>query len=316
MSIFWRHSFGSPPVDEIKLTAAAADILAEGDFDADPAAVLSLCKTLDGDTAAAVLFRYLVTVRHKSFVTDVEAKPATAMNINGSIKLLIVPGYFYREHPDIGAGGDSVLAAGEACGFEVGRVPTNSLGTVVENVGIIRDTLTREQHPEVWLVSFSKGAAEIRLLMQQWGDRFPPNVRGWISVSGLVGGTPLATMKSQLAIQRLFYRGFFPLLGTSFEAVNQMRHDHPFWQTELVLPEGMRCVHIVGVPLLSHVETVLVKRHRQLSSLGINDGMSLLESTLAAPGEVYPLWGADHFLRTPALSPLLYRLLHWIAGDR
>jgi hypothetical protein len=315
VSVFWRHSFGSAPIDEVRLASEAAEILAAHTFAADqPGNVLGLCDTLDANTATAVLYQYLVGTRHREFVADVDARPASGFDVQGKTKLLVVPGFFYKEHPDIGSGGEVMLATGAACGFEVGRVPLRSLGTISENANILKETLKTEVHPDVWLVSFSKGAAEVRLLMQQMGESFPTNVRGWLSLSGIIGGTPLATAKFRSAFHRIASKTFFPLLGTSAGAIHEMRHDHEFWQRELVLPHNMRCVHVAGVPLVSHVQPILVKRYQQLSEYGVNDGMSLLRSTMAVPGDIYPIWGTDHMLRTPALSPLIYRLLNFAAN--
>ncbi|MDQ3159654.1 MAG: hypothetical protein M3Q51_01370 [Pseudomonadota bacterium] len=315
MSLVWRQTFGSAPIDEITLGAVADDILAKHSFVTEkPEEVLKLCRDLDDNTATAVLYRYLAELRHREFVADVDARSAGPLNAQGKAKFLVVPGFFYAEHPDIGSGGDVVLASAAACGFAVDRVPMKSLGTVLENAAILKSALEADKHPNIWLVSFSKGAAEIRLLMQQLGSRFPDNVRGWISISGIVGGTPLATMKFRSALHRLYGRMFFPLLGTSFEAISQMRHDHEFWQDALVLPNDMKCIHVAGVPLLGHVQPLLVERHQLLNEFGTNDGISLLQTTMAAPGHIYPLWGADHFLRTPRLSPLIYRLMHFVNG--
>lgn len=48
-------------------------------------------------------------------------------------------------------------------------------------------------------------------------------------------------------------------------------------------------------------------------------GDPLLPDLLIEPGVIYPLWGADHYFRTPQVSPLFYRLLrsvrlHWLEG--
>ena len=314
MSVFWKHSFGSAPIDEIDLADTARRMVDEYAFSPDrPQEVIAACKTMNNNVAAAVLYQYLSDNLHSAFIADIDSRPARRFDAQGKIKLLVVPGFFYKEHKDIGAGGDVVLAAGAACGFEVDRLAMNSLGTVTENVALLRVALEREQHPDVWLVSFSKASAEIRLLMQQMGDRFPKNVRGWISVSGTPGGSPLATMRFRSPLHKLFYKVIFRLLGTRLEVIRELRHDHDYWQDDFVAPNAMQCIHIVGIPLLSHVQPILVPKYQFLSEYGVNDGISLLEDVIEAPGHLYPVWGADHFLRTPALSPLLYRLLHFAA---
>jgi hypothetical protein len=317
MSAFWKHSFGSAPIDEVDLADIASRIVDEHRFSPErPKEVIEVCKAFDDNVAAAVLYQYLSENMHAAFIADIDSRPAKKFYAEGKTKLLVVPGFFYEEHTDIGAGGDVVLAAGAACGFEVDRIALSSLGKASENVDLLRVALEREQHPDVWLVSFSKAAAEVRLLMQQMGDRFPKNIRGWISVSGTLGGSPLATIRFQSPLHELFYGAIFRSLGTRLEVIRELRHDHEYWQDEFVAPNAMQCIHIVGVPLLSHVQPILVPKHQFLSEYGVNDGISLLEDTMEAPGHLYPIWGADHFLRTPALSPLLYRLLHFAASQR
>ena len=118
MSIFWRQSFGSAPIDEIRLASDAEDILAAHTFAADQSKdVLALCNTLEENTATAVLYRYLFGPRHREFVADIDARPARGFNGQGNTKLLVGPGLLDVEHPEIGSGGDVVLAIGAACGF-------------------------------------------------------------------------------------------------------------------------------------------------------------------------------------------------------
>ena len=313
MSVFWRQSFGSAPVDEIALDTRARQELSGRSFSCDEEA-LAYCDSLDDNLASAVFYRYLTNIRHREFINAIDNLPATPINAGRRIKLLVVPGFFYKEHPDIGSGGDMLFPLGSSFGFEVDRAPLKSLGTVSENAALLGDCLRAEPHANVWLVSFSKAAAEIRLLMQQMGRDFPSNVRGWISVSGSIGGTPLATRRFRTRLHRALNTLFFPLLGTSARAIEELRDDHPFWQQALVLPNDMELIHVLGVPLMSHVQPVLMNSYRQMRPLGLNDGMGMFRPVLACPGHVYPVWGADHFLRTPALSPLLYRLLRYVAN--
>jgi hypothetical protein len=79
-------------------------------------------------------------------------------------------------------------------------------------------------------------------------------------------------------------------------------------------------INLIGVPLHAHVQQrSLFKRYGWMQALGPNDGMALLPDLLVEPGDTYPLWGADHYFRTPQVSPLFYRVfrtvrLHWLEG--
>jgi hypothetical protein len=52
--------------------------------------------------------------------------------------------------------------------------------------------------------------------------------------------------------------------------------------------------------------------HRRIAPLGPNDGTVLLTDILRWPGEVYPVWGADHYFRPEGTARALLRavLLH------
>jgi hypothetical protein len=84
----------------------------------------------------------------------------------------------------------------------------------------------------------------------------------------------------------------------------------------MLLPPGLRVVNLIGVPLHSHVQQrSLFKRYGWMQEMGPNDGISLLSDLVVEPGLIYPLWGADHYFRTPQVSPLLYRLFRLIRRE-
>ena len=60
---------------------------------------------------------------------------------------------------------------------------------------------------------------------------------------------------------------------------------------------------------ISHHYKWLARHH------GPNDGIIPLTECLAYPGRLVPVWGADHFMRTPDLARLIYRLARYVAVD-
>jgi hypothetical protein len=75
-------------------------------------------------------------------------------------------------------------------------------------------------------------------------------------------------------------------------------------------PPELPVINLIGCPLSHHLGTPFGRlRHRQMASLGPNDGLTLLRDALLEPGSVYPVWGADHYFRLPAIPTLLTRLI-------
>ncbi len=106
------------------------------------------------------------------------------------------------------------------------------------------------------------------------------------------------------------------VIGLDFGLVRELDPAHLFWQGPLPLPEKLRVVNLIGVPLHSHIQQrSLFKRYSWMKEMGPNDGMSLLSDLIVEPGLIYPLWGADHYFRTPQVSPLLYRLFRYLRRE-
>ena len=68
-----------------------------------------------------------------------------------------------------------------------------------------------------------------------------------------------------------------------------------------------------SLPLREHLTGNPAARHARLAPLGPNDGSTLVQGALAAPGLTYPVWGADHYMRVAGGDLLLARLLGLLA---
>jgi len=85
----------------------------------------------------------------------------------------------------------------------------------------------------------------------------------------------------------------------------------------LRLPAHLRLISIVGFPLRSHMTSGLGRRcYDRLSPFGPNDGVIVLDDVCAQPGLIYPIWGADHLLRSGAdMERVLSAILRFVAGE-
>ena len=101
--------------------------------------------------------------------------------------------------------------------------------------------------------------------------------------------------------------------GLRFAPLDELRHDSSGPLRDAPpLPPHLRAIHVLGFPTrrwLCHPWAP--NGHARLAALGPNDGGGiLLADALRLPGEVLPVWGADHYLNpTWDFSTTLRRLL-------
>ncbi|MEA3412912.1 MAG: hypothetical protein U9R74_15435 [Pseudomonadota bacterium] len=306
-----RRFLEAPPCDEVLLSVQARKELAGLSSPPTAAEILELARRSSVDLATRVFFEGIIASSHGKFVRRLQAFPRDNVSHQGKgVKFLVLPGMFYREHPEVGADGELAIEIARRFGFDAERVDTDSTGSVTGNSRILKDRLADETQGDIWLVSLSKGSSDVRHYLQH----HHPNkrIKGWVNVAGIFKGAPLADRKLATPLKRAANRVLCTLLGIDYEALSEMRTTHPFWQRD-AWPSRMDMIHIVPVPLGCHIQGKLGARHTQLQDRGPNDGFVPLTDVMSLPGHIYPVWGSDHFLRTPDLSPLLYRLCHYIA---
>jgi len=269
------------------------------------------------DLATALIFdRLCRSERHGPFIVRLNEwknKSPGSSILPG--KIALVPGGFHGEHRHTGADGAALLEELRKEGFPVEVIPTPSFGRVAEGAAAIRHWLQRNGGDRTALVSLSKGSAEVKLALNapDAAEVFR-NVAAWIDLSGMLEGTPLIDWLLRQRLRWLAVRSLFWWRGYAAEALYDMRRQSGgLLDRPLSLPAGMPAVHVVGFPLQRHLSCPLAQRgHRRLAHLGPNDGGGiLLADVLTRPGWIYPVWGADHYLRPQQhdLRPLIGRLL-------
>jgi hypothetical protein len=228
------------------------------------------------------------------------------------VRVAIVPGAFYRESPGTGADGRLIRRAAAAARFPVADVPIRSTGTVAQNAASIAEWLRGNRHEPLILVSVSKGGSDLKTAFARAdsAEVFAP-VLAWINVCGILNGTPMAdwllSNRFMARANRLFYR----MRGRSLSFLEDLRYER--LNFPLTVPAGVRVLHLLGYPLRHHLHNGLARRcHTRLSRFGPNDGCIVLADALDWPGDVLPVWGADHYMRAPGdvsgLLEALFRL--------
>ncbi len=313
----------APMLDEVGLLARAAELAADYGGDVPDRAMLqALTRTYGIDLTTAIYYQaWLAAPAHGAFIRAVEAECAAPVALSSRVHLLIVPALYYQELPQYGGDGEAIAAIARACGLRVTVAPLLSKGSLSANAARLWQTLCDLAGDPVVLLSLSVGGGEVRLMLAaHTGAPALQHLVGWVNICGLVRGIPLASQLLGNPLRRLHAQTVCKVFGVDFALVRELDPVHAFWQAPVTLPNALPVINLIGVPLHSHVQQrSLFKRYGAMANLGPNDGMALLPDLLIEPGLTYPLWGADHYFRTPQVSPLLYKLFRYIrrewAGD-
>jgi hypothetical protein len=267
------------------------------------------------DFATALLYdRLRRSAEHGPFIAHLETLPETDGPIAGAedVTVAVAPGGFYRERPETGADGRFLLEQATRLGCRTNVLPLESFGTLDGNARIIAGWL-RDRAGPIVLVSLSKSGAEVRLALAAPDAPLDfAHVTAWVNLSGIVRGTPMVDWLLRRPLRCLAIRLLFRLRGYSYPTLAQMRRGpHGLLDGPFSIPPHISVVHLYGFPLRRHLSRPLARRgHRRIAPLGPNDGgANLLADLLGMPGVIYPVWGADHYLR-PAwdLDGLVRRL--------
>lgn len=270
------------------------------------------------DFATALLHRRIVeSERHGPFLRALgETRETSRMT---GVRVAIVPGAFYRENPRTGADGRVAREVAAQIGLPVVLIPVSSTGSLTENARLIAEWLLAHREDPLILVSVSKGGSDLKIaLAQPDAAQVFERVVGWVNLCGILDGTPMADWLLSAHLLARANRFVYRIRGRSLDFLGDMRRfpgcalDFP-----LTLPAHLRAVHVVGFPLRRHLRSGLARRcHSRLESFGPNDGSILLADTPHWPGQLCPVWGADHYLRPRTDErPLLAALLRAFASS-
>ena len=290
-------------IPDADLLRAADSWLGARQLDAPTLHTLARERGLDFATAAAVPMAAALAPPWPADRARLEQpRPATSLNA----LIAIVPGAFYKEHAETGAAGSLIEESARRLGVPTAIVPLHSFGAVAANADLLADWLRRHQDRTIVLVTHSKGTTELRhVLARPDAAVLLRPIHAVIDVSGLFLGTPIVGWLRAHPIRRQLVRLLFWWRGHSFAALDDIDQDAcPPWPGALDVAPWLDAIHLIGFPLERHLTTPLIQRgYRRLAPLGPNDGVVLLESVFALPGRIYPVWGADHYLRPAGCDP-------------
>ncbi len=239
--------------------------------------------------------------------------------------IAFVPGYAFRRSPETGADfARQRWLLGQA-GVRTHLIETDEIGLVEPNAAIIADDIRRlgRDHDRIILVSTSKGGPEAALAL---GKLLSPEevqpVKAWVSIGGMLQGTPSADR--WLVWPRRWIAGLgFRVKGLSPDVIaNLSTGMRRAAFAELHFPDHLVKLQYIGVPLSGHVGDHIRSRYRRLKAFGPNDGLTLLADQLVNGGVAITDIGLDHYyldpeieLKTFAMAAVVLDLLHGRVGN-
>jgi hypothetical protein len=294
----------------LQMASECADLPSLSDCTAESLRDLATRRGIDFATAL-VYDRVLRSPRHGPFIQRVTTLTSSNTALPAeSIRIAIVPGAFHKRFPASGADGRFVRDAAATMGCRADIVPLPDFSSLDDNARDINRWLIDHATPEtsLVLVSLSKGGSDIKLAFRRHDAASAfASVTTWINLSGILDGTPLAGWLFAPRLRSWWTRLLLQWRGYNLDIIRHLdrAHDAPL-SKPLALPEHLRAIHVVGFPLREHAANRMARRHHnRLAHLGPNDGAGiLLGDAVHWPGQLYPVWGADHYLR-PARQDMI-----------
>ena len=248
--------------------------------------------SLDAETAQ--LYERIVSLPENAAFLSAAREFEQCASIHADI-IGVVPGAFHREHRDSGADGARIFDIARKVGCEAELIPVASFGRLDENAAAIVDWLAAHRGKRVALISLSKGGADVKRALALRPESFS-NVAAWVSLSGIVNGTPLIAWLRNRPLRWWAVRLLLWWRGHSGKTLEDLRYDAGgAWPA---VPPTLHIVHVVGFPLERDLAHPWAPRaYQRLAPLGPNDGGGiLLADCEKLPGTVRPILGADHYL--------------------
>jgi hypothetical protein len=308
-----RPLYLAAPIDSVAL-AEEAEILLQQHPRATAKELVALAGGSRPDLATMLLYRACHRGENGAFLERISRLPAAPAPLAAPIRLLIVPGFLFAEHPELAIDGALIRGIALRLGAAAEIVDVSSRGVSESNGEVLAERLLAPADRPTWLLTISKGTSDTRAAFDRLGA-WPTTLSGWIDVSGIFSGTPIADWWTEESVKRWLVRALFGLTNLPFGTLLEMRRDAAIWRYPVTPPQRDRLIHVLGFPPPWCVEPRMMRNYRRLlAEFGPNDGFTPLADAFDYPGRLQPVWGADHLMRLPDLAGLVYRIIHMAAA--
>ncbi|MFQ5995632.1 MAG: hypothetical protein ACE5K1_11125 [Acidiferrobacterales bacterium] len=232
--------------------------------------------------------------------------------------MTFVPGYAYEKDPTTGADFARQRRLLDHAGLQTVLIETDGLANVEDNARVVAEQIMRlaQRHRPIVLVSTSKAGAEVALAL---GRELTPqesrSVVAWISVGGILRGSPYADWVSKWprnwAAGLVFWsQGLKPKVISNLTTTQR----RPVFES-LSFPDHILMVQWVGAPLSGHIKKYARHRYKVIKKIGPNDGLTLLADEIIPGGVVITAVGLDHYYRDPEIDLKTFALANVVLEE-
>ncbi|XDD48617.1 hypothetical protein AB3N60_19155 (plasmid) [Leptospira sp. WS39.C2] len=224
----------------------------------------------------------------------------------------VIPAGFYRDIPEFDGDGELIRKIGSHFGAKSRLIEVNPKGSVTNNANEIIFELEQTDSSNLILFSISKGSADLRTALEKRPD-LQKKVFAWITIGGLLKNNPLADVLLEKAtFTKLIQKTVLQFLGIPFEFITEFSSKAGILSSPINI-QIKNQITLLPVPLPSHMQGNILKKHRILAEFGPNDGYCLLLDSILPNSMILPSWGTDHYFRTPMLSQNLYKVFYHLS---
>ena len=236
-----------------------------------------------------------------------------------NLLLALAPGMFWKDNPNVGAGGEQLRKIAADMGLKEAIIPVQQSGTAETNGRLICEYIAKtQQFDGILLASVSKGGADIKYALKLCGQKPEfKKVVAWYNIGGINNGSPLIDDIDSTFLFRLEARGYFLLYGYDWDGFMSMRYGEgsPL-NFQPAVPEHMEIINIVPAPMHRHVSSRARPFYDYLAQFGPNDGLTLLGDNYIPGSLVYPAWRNDHYFRVPIPEQRMQAFLTYVIDRR
>lgn len=282
-------------------------------------------ETGDVDKATAVFYHRVISdERNRRLIEYLDRRQYELINNSPdysakNLLLALAPGMFWKDNPDVGAGGEQLRRIAADMGLKEAIIPVEQSGTAEVNGRAICEYIRKtQQFDAILLASVSKGGADIKYALKLCGQTPEfKKVAAWFNIGGINNGSPLIDDIDSTFTFRLEARTYFWLYGYDWDGFLSMRYGagSPL-DFQPKIPDHMEVINIVPAPMQRHVSSRARPFYDYLAQFGPNDGLTLLGDNYIPGSLIYPAWRNDHYFRVPIPQQRMQAFLTYVIERR
>ncbi|PKA12519.1 hypothetical protein CH372_08610 [Leptospira meyeri] len=303
-------------IDEFELFEEAKKLYPKIKFEEITNSLLKkMTKEVGIEKTTAFFYHKLIHLSNSSkFIKKINSTPVKFSNLPKlKNEVWVIPAGFYRDIPEFDGDGELIRKIGSHFGTQSRLIEVNPKGSITNNANEIIVELEKTNANNLIVFSISKGSADLRVALENRPD-LQKKIFVWITIGGLLKNNPLAdVLLDKTTFRKLIQKTVLQILGIPFEFLTEFSTLSGILTSPINI-QIKNQITLLPIPLPSHMQGNILKKHRILSEYGPNDGYGLLTDSILPESYIIPAWGTDHYFRTPMLSEILYKVFFYISS--